>query len=185
MHVQVDGFLPALHLGVGVELGGADTAEAREHRLESNLAPRGPEPTRDAHGFIFFEDNKLTRSVENSRCPWGQRHEGQRFSLVPVPDAELPPDDVDLEVRHLVRHGSARTPLPGAPTVGKRCSAVLRGVSHEGRLISGGARNQEPDGDTRRRDSDLDRFGPSDRRNTLRPMSLLYCIGYKMYVDVD
>ena len=25
-------------------------------------------------------------------------------------------------------------------------------------------------------DSDLDRFGPSDRRNTLRPVSLVYCI---------
>ena len=50
-----------MHLEVGVELGGADTAEAREHRSESNLAPRGP-----------------------------------------VPDAELPLDDVDLEVRHLV-----------------------------------------------------------------------------------
>ena len=36
--------------------------------------------------------------------------------------------------------------------------------------------DQEPDGDTKRRDSDLDRFGPSDRRNTLRPVSLVYCI---------
>ena len=35
---------------------------------------------------------------------------------------------------------------------------------------------EEPDGDTRRRDSDLDRFGTSDRRNTLRPVSLVYCI---------
>ena len=63
-------------------------------------------------------------------------------------------------------------------TVDKRCSAVLRGVSHEGRLIGGGARNQKPDGDTRRRDNDLDRFGPSDRRNTLRPVSLVYCIDH-------
>ena len=55
-------------------------------------------------------------------------------------------------------------------------SAVLRGVSHEGRFVGGDARNQEPDGDTRRRDNDLDRFGPSDRCNTLRPMSLVYCI---------
>ena len=47
-------------------------------------------------------------------------------------------------------------------------SVVLQGVSHEGRLIGGGAHNQEPDGDTRRRDSDLDRFGSSDRCNTLR-----------------
>ena len=30
-------------------------------------------------------------------------------------------------------------------------------------------------------DSDLDRFGPSDRRNTLRPVSLMYCIEYEMY----
>ena len=56
----------------------------------------------------------------------------------------------------------ARTPLPGAPTIDKICSAVHRGVSRDGRLIGGGARKQKPDGDTRRRDSDLDRFGPSD-----------------------
>ena len=74
-----------------------------------------------------------------------------------------------------------RTPLLGAPTIDKRCSAVLRGVSHEDRLIGGGARDQEPDGDTRRRDSDLDKFGSSDRRNTLHPVSLVYCI--EMYVD--
>ena len=71
-----------------------------------------------------------------------------------------------------------RTPLHGAPTVDKRCSVVHRGVSHDGRFVGGDARNQEPDGDTRRRDSDLDRFGPSDRRNTLRPVSLVYCIEY-------
>ena len=65
------------------------------------------------------------------------------------------------------------TPLPGAPTFDRRCSAVHRGVSHDGRLIDGGARDQELDGDTRRRDSDLDRFGPSDRRNTLR-LSMFY-----------
>ena len=51
-----------------------------------------------------------------------------------------------------------------------------KGYLHESRLIGRGARNQEPDGDTRRRDSDLDRFGPSDRRNTLRLVSLVYCI---------
>jgi len=50
-----------------------------------------------------------------------------------------------------------------------------------GRLSVDGACNQEPDGDTRRRDSDLDTFGPSDRRNTLRHMSLVYCIEYEMY----
>ena len=54
-------------------------------------------------------------------------------------------------------------------------------VSHDGIFVDRGARNQEPDGDTRRRDSDLDRFGPSDRRNILRPVSLVYCID--LYVD--
>ena len=73
-----------------------------------------------------------------------------------------------------------RTPLPGAPTVDRICSAVHRGVSRDGRFFDGGARNQEPDGDTRRRDSDLNRFGPSDRRNTLRPVSLVDCIEYGM-----
>ena len=81
--------------------------------------------------------------------------------------------------------GSSAHPLPGAPTVDKRCLAVLRGVSHEGRLISGGAHNQEPDGDTMHIDSDLDRFGSSNRHNTLRPVSLVYCIEYELYVDVD
>ena len=75
-------------------------------------------------------------------------------------------------------------PLPGAPTVDKRCSAVHRGVSRDGRFVGGGARNQEPDGDTRHRDSDLYRFGPSDRRNTLRPVSLVYCIDLDDQVDV-
>ena len=55
-------------------------------------------------------------------------------------------------------------------------SAVHRGVSRDGRFVGGGACNQEPDGDTRHRDSDLDRFGPSDRHNTLRLVSLVYCI---------
>ena len=68
--------------------------------------------------------------------------------------------------------------------VDKRYSIVLQGVSHEGRLIGGGAHDQEPDGDTRRRDSDLDRFGPSDRHNTLHPMSLVYCIEYEMYRSI-
>ena len=55
-------------------------------------------------------------------------------------------------------------------------SAVHRGASRDGRFVGGGARNQKPDGDIRHKDSDLDRFGPSDRRNTLRPVSLVYCI---------
>ena len=76
---------------------------------------------------------------------------------------------------------TAHIALPGVPTVGRISSAVLRGVSHKGRLIGRGARDQELDGDTRRRDNDLDRFGPSNRRNTLCPVSLVYCI--ELYVD--
>ena len=37
---------------------------------------------------------------------------------------------------------TARTPLPGAPTIDRISLAVLRGVSHEGRLIGGGARDR-------------------------------------------
>ena len=46
---------------------------------------------------------------------------------------------------------TACTPLPGTPTLYKRCLVVLRGVSHKGRLIDGGACNQEQEGnrDTR------------------------------------
>jgi len=77
-------------------------------------------------------------------------------------------------------------PLKGTPTwratIDEIWSAVHRGGgARGGRLSVDGARNQEPDGDTRRKDSDLDRFGPSDRRNTLRPVSLVYCI--EMYLD--
>ena len=41
---------------------------------------------------------------------------------------------------------TARTPLPGAPTVDRISLAILRGVSHEGRLIGSGAHNQEQEG---------------------------------------
>ena len=46
---------------------------------------------------------------------------------------------------------TACTPLPGAPADDRILSAVLQGVSHEGRLIDRGARNQEQEGnrDTR------------------------------------
>ena len=49
-------------------------------------------------------------------------------------------------------------------------------VSRDGRFVGAAARDQEPYGDTRQSDSDLDRFGPSDRCNTLRPVSFVYCI---------
>ena len=45
----------------------------------------------------------------------------------------------------------ARTPLPGVPTVDRISSVVLRGVTHEGRLIGRDACNREQEGnrDTR------------------------------------
>ena len=69
--------------------------------------------------------------------------------------------------------GDASSSLSESVAVDKRCSAVHRGVSRDGRFVGGGVRNQEPDGDTRCKDSDLDRFGSSDRRNTLCPVSLV------------
>ena len=36
------------------------------------------------------------------------------------------------------------------------------GYTHGGRFVSGGVHNLELDGDTRRKDSDLDMFGLSD-----------------------
>ena len=58
-------------------------------------------------------------------------------------------------------------------TIDKRCLVV-----HDGRFVGEGAHNQEPDGDTRHRDNDLDRFGPSDRHNTL--VLHLWCIVLNM-----
>ena len=71
------------------------------------------------------------------------------------------------------------SPLRVCMSVDRISSAVHRGVSRDGRFVGGGTRNQEPDGDTRRRGSDLDRFGSSDRHNTLRSVSLVY------YIDLD
>ena len=46
---------------------------------------------------------------------------------------------------------TTRTPLSGAPTVDRISSAILRGVSHEGRLIGRNTCNREQEGnrDTR------------------------------------
>ena len=48
-------------------------------------------------------------------------------------------DEEPVEKAILFDKEIARKPLPGAPTVDKISSAVLRGVSHEGRLIGRGA----------------------------------------------
>ena len=52
----------------------------------------------------------------------------------------------------------ARTPLSGAPTIDRISSAVLRGVSHEGRLIGRDACNRDKKATETQ---ELDRFGPS------------------------
>ena len=54
---------------------------------------------------------------------------------------------------------TARTPLPGAPTIDRISSAVLRGVSHEGRLIGRGGREIKNKKATEIHE--LDRFRPS------------------------
>ena len=60
-------------------------------------------------------------------------------------------DEEHAEKAILFDKETARTPLPGAPTVDRISSTVLRGVSHEGRLIDRDACNREQEGnrDTR------------------------------------
>ena len=50
-------------------------------------------------------------------------------------------DEEPVEKAILFDKETSRTPLPGAPTVDIISLAVLRGVSHEGRLISRDASN--------------------------------------------
>ena len=51
-------------------------------------------------------------------------------------------DEEPVEHTILFDMETARTPLPGAPTIDGISSAVLRVVSHKGRLIGGGARDR-------------------------------------------
>ena len=71
---------------------------------------------------------------------------------------------------------TARTPLPGTPTIDRISSVVLRGVSHEGRLIGRDACNREQEGNR-----DMSSTG-SGRQHDVIPYScgLLDCIGYRM-----
>ena len=69
----------------------------------------------------------------------------------------------DMETTH--------TPLPGVPTVDRISSIVVRGVSHEGRLIGREAYNQEQEGN---RDT---------RVRQVQAVSMTYlldCIGFRM-----
>ena len=60
-------------------------------------------------------------------------------------------DEEPVEKAILFDKETTCKPLPSAPTVDRISSAVLRGVSHEGRLIDREACNQEQEGnrDTR------------------------------------
>ena len=125
-----------------------------------------------------------TDVVEAWRCQSAYEDVRRGCRRMSTRSAELPQRMLILSYAiWFARDQRARAPR-WAPTIDKRCSAVLQGVSHEGRLIGGGAHDQELVGDTRCRDSDLDRFRPSDRRNTLCPVSLVYCIEYEMYRSV-
>ena len=55
-------------------------------------------------------------------------------------------DDEPIENIILFDIEIARTPLPSTPTVNRISSAVLQGISHEGRLIGRDACNQEQEG---------------------------------------
>ena len=55
-------------------------------------------------------------------------------------------DEEPAEKAILFDKETTRTPLPGAPTVDRISSAVLRGVSHEGRLIGRETCDQEQEG---------------------------------------
>ena len=65
---------------------------------------------------------------------------------------------------------TTRTPLPGAPTVDRISSAVLRGVSHEGRLIGEMCVIKKKKATETQ---ELDRFRPLARCNIL----LLWSVG--------
>ena len=47
-----------------------------------------------------------------------------------------------MEKAILFDEETTRKPLPGAPTIDKRCSVVHRGVSHDGRFVGGGAHDR-------------------------------------------
>jgi hypothetical protein len=66
---------------------------------------------------------------------------------------------------------SARTPLPGAPLSTRYSRQSTEGGTHDGRLVGGGARDDDPDVDARRTRGFI-QFRPSSRRNTLRPTFL-------------
>ena len=55
-------------------------------------------------------------------------------------------DDEPAEIAILFDKETARKPLPGAPTIDRISLAILRGLSHEGRLIGREACIQEQEG---------------------------------------
>ena len=89
--------------------------------------------------------------------------------------SQVATSDIDLEIPSSPPW-IKRTPLPGMPTVDKRCLAVHRGVSHDGRFVVevNIIKNKKAT-----ETQELDRFGPSERRNTLLLWSVgLYWLSY-------
>ena len=83
-------------------------------------------------------------------------------------------DDVDLEV-HLARHGSARTPLPGAPLSTKYGRQSTQGYAQDSRLSADRCASYEQDSNTRQTQGFI-QVRPPRGRNTyvLRLIVLLY-----------
>ena len=84
------------------------------------------------------------------------------------------------EADHLARHGiSTHTPY-----LARHCRRNLVGSLPMGMSTvvdeSVEVRVRKPDGDVELKRQQLDRFRPSDRRNTLRPMSFVDCIEYEL-----
>ena len=117
----------------------------------------------------------MASSTDDGHMPSSRRWQHRLLATHPLAHSMMVPERMSafgFWLQHKRRLGNGRR----TGTIDRISSAVHRGVSRDGRFVGGGARDQEPDGDTRRIDNDLDRFGPSDRRNTLRPVSLVYCI---------
>ena len=72
------------------------------------------------------------------RCRWEVMHASHVEPVGLLKDAavgsQVAMSGVDLEIPS-GPPWIKRTPLPDAPTIDKRCSAVHRGVSHDGRFV--------------------------------------------------
>ena len=94
---------------------------------------------------------------------------------------ELPQNDIDLEVHHLVRHGiNTHTPYLARQLSTKDARQSIEGATHDGRLFGRGARDQELDGN---RDTRHKIYIGSGRQCDIEPyvLALLVCIAEIRY----